>query len=137
MHPGRIRMVIASVLLKVSDDLHDLLLSSETLLSGLMRLASFPCGLFGRLGSCAVTSVCRGIIKSDNSLRQHYFVGHVVNLSVRVRLMVLLLLDKDELLVQGDANVLPKVLFRILMLHCLKSHCGASKISATATSIRE
>ena len=43
----RVMLVIASVLFKVADDLHDFLFPSETFLSRLMRLSSFPRGLIG------------------------------------------------------------------------------------------
>jgi len=108
------------ILLKVPNNLHDLLLPPETLLSWFMKLSSLSGSLFSRLGACAVSSICRGVIEPDNALRKHDLVDHVRDMRpVLIPLIrCLLLLDKDQPLVQSDADVIWP-LYRIVPTLCL------------------
>lgn len=95
--PQRIRV---AVFLKVSNDLHDLLLPSQTLLSGLMRLPSLSSRLFSGFGaSIAGAPICRRVVKPYDPFGQHDFVHSW--------LMLLLLLDEDQFFIQGKAHYFP------------------------------
>ncbi len=106
-------MHITAVFFKISNNLHNFLLSAETFLSRLMRLSPFPaCGFLSRLGSRALASVLRLIVESYYSLWEHYFINHVCHLRVYTLLSLLsilviwkqqlLLLNKNESFVESD-----------------------------------
>ena len=108
------------ILLKVPNNLHDLLFPPETLLSRFMKLSSLPGSLFSRLGASAVSSICRGIIEPDDSLWKHDLIDHVSDVRpVLIPLIrCLLLLDEDQPLIESDADIIWP-LYRIVPTLCL------------------
>ena len=110
------------ILFKVPDDLHDLLFPPETLLSRFMKLTSLPSSLFSRLGPCAVSSICRGVVEPDDALRKHDLIDHVSYVGpVLIPLIrCLLLLDENQPLIERDTDVIWPLYSIVPALHlCL------------------
>lgn len=96
------------ILFKVPDDLHDFFFPPETLLSRFMKLTSLPGCLFSRLGPCAVSSICRGVVEPDDALRKHDLIDHVSYMGPVLITLIrcLLLLDKNQPLIEGDTDII-------------------------------
>ena len=83
--------VVLLTFFKVSDDLHDLFLAPQTLLSRLVGLSSFTRSLLRGFRAHTVTSFCWAVVEPDDALRKDYFIYHW---------HWLLLLNQDEVFIE-------------------------------------